>query len=138
MPSAIPVESPRGSFFSSLCRDDNDDNIETLPSGWLTKAYLYTEAFTEKGPHKQAKQSALAKLVMNSSLRQDQPTSAPTSAPNNIATLPASTVRDVAQTSHHVSPTFPATGALRALHDMTETPPSSRSVNSTAPSSPRM
>jgi hypothetical protein len=101
-----------------------------------------------------SKQSALAKLVMNGHLGQN-PLPPPPPPPHSFP-LPASleherhlpaavslAARDALITSHPQQQTGPSPvpPAMRAMHnmsDLTDTPPNARSVNSTAPSSPRM
>lgn len=133
--------APRFVVFSNLVASSLCDCNATAPNishrtvHHCTNPHrLHTEAFFDKGPLRQAKQSALAKLVMNSSLRQDLPTSAPTSIPNSLTPLPPPAVRDATVTSQNVA----HAGALRAVCDLTDTPPNPRSVSSTAPNSPRM
>ena len=94
-------------------------------------------------PFSQAEQSILAKLVMNRSLRRDQPTSAPPSAPSSndyLAPLPPPSIRDVAVTAHphNGAHGLPINAVQRVIYDLTDTPPNPRSVSSTAPNSPRM
>ncbi|KAM4060555.1 6-phosphofructo-2-kinase domain-containing protein [Hirsutella rhossiliensis] len=85
---------------------------------------------------KQAKQSALAKLVMHNTLASSSPRSvSPTaSEPEQLAVLPPLNSRH-----GYSSVSMPAAmaQALRTIKDLTDTP-LSQSVNSTAPSSPRI
>ncbi|KAH6608089.1 hypothetical protein Trco_004402 [Trichoderma cornu-damae] len=96
-----------------------------------------------------AKQSALAKLVMNNQLFASPP-SPPSTSPSS--TSPASP--ELEHHPHHLAVLSPSAAkdvygplpvpiqamanAVRMMNDLTDTPPYSRSVTSTAPSSPRI
>ncbi|PHH88266.1 hypothetical protein CDD83_7767 [Cordyceps sp. RAO-2017] len=87
---------------------------------------------------KQAKQSALAKLVMHNTLASSSPPpiSPTTSEPEpQLAVLPPPSIRY----GHSPSAASPAMAhAVRIMKDLTDTPPLCQSVSSTAPSSPRI
>ncbi|KAF3060164.1 hypothetical protein CFAM422_011390, partial [Trichoderma lentiforme] len=118
--------------------------IEKLP------AYLPLLA-TDAG-RRLAKQSALAKLVMNNRLFSSPPSPPSTSPsstspaspelehqhPHHLAVLPPP-AKDVYSTLPVPIAPIPAmVNVAHLMNDLTETPPYSRSVTSTAPSSPRM
>ncbi|RCI11927.1 hypothetical protein L249_4212 [Ophiocordyceps polyrhachis-furcata BCC 54312] len=86
--------------------------------------------------HKQAKQSVLAQAIMQNSLT--SPSALPsTSEPDrHLAVLPPFASRhDLFPAS---SPSLAPSQTVRTIRDLTDTPPLSHSVSSTAPNSPRM
>ncbi|PHH76149.1 hypothetical protein CDD82_4120 [Ophiocordyceps australis] len=88
---------------------------------------------------KQAKQSSLAKLVMNNNLALSSSPSVSLTSPQPDEAHPLSVQPPPPRNGNaaHDSPSAPTAQTVRILHDLTDTP-LSRSVNSTAPNSPRM
>ncbi|PHH61983.1 hypothetical protein CDD81_7674 [Ophiocordyceps australis] len=86
---------------------------------------------------KQAKQSSLAKLVMNNNLALSSSPSVSLTSRQHDQHLSVQPPPPRNGVLSHDSPSAPMAQAVRILHDLTDTP-LSQSVNSTAPNSPRM
>ncbi|KAF4594880.1 6-phosphofructo-2-kinase 1 [Ophiocordyceps camponoti-floridani] len=86
--------------------------------------------------NKQAKQSALAQLIMQNSLASSNPSSFPDSDRNLAVLLPFASRHDLFPSASSSGSAINQT--VRSVKDLTDTPPLSHSVTSTAPNSPRM
>lgn len=95
---------------------------------------------------RQATQSSLAKLVMNHNVATSSPSRSPPASTSPTLSDPEQPPAVQAQYSHthkrdvsFAQPPVPAMlSAMRGIKDLTDTPTFPLSVNSTAPSSPRL
>lgn len=151
------VPKPRSSFLISSIVEISSaphQHLQRPPSYSPTthRNTLFSNLLPADLGRRQTKLSALAKFVMNGQFGQNPSQPSPKSLSpsaaefdHHLAVLPPPARDDVNPTSHpqqlahqpHMAPS-PLPSALRAISDLTDTPSNPRSLNSTAPSSPRM
>lgn len=161
MPSAVPISSHQGMGTLHVVHHNPFALFFSLQHHFSRFFERALPIFDSDNPclgRRQASQSVLAKLVMTEHLGQNPPpqpppSSFPGSVPppilefetdQHLSPLPPP-VHDAVTSHPHSQPPVgrtPMPPAMRAvsaaINDLTDTPPNARSVNSTAPSSPRM